>query len=327
MQKVNNMLVSNRKKKGFKVGAKRATVKMPARRPLMTTSPGIDKPAKDFLRLLADPCGAPLTGAPYGGVAGTQFYRFRTIVNPGAAAVDSTIQFCPGLVDVGPIGSNGIGAIQWTSTNVTSSNPTNLYGSQVNAALSTTIASLRCVGACIKVMYLGSEMARQGAVGLSILTAPFYPGDGTAAGLAGSFYTAENVQQEMPSVRRLGDCIHEVKWVPGFEDQQFIELSDNDTRPGYVPGAAIVASVSNAPAGSIRYEVYSCWETTPNAQYGGMVVSLKAPQSRSTLNDVLRTIDNITDFAVNAGNVIVPGIRSGLAAVAKYGPALAAAIA
>lgn len=297
------------------------------KRQVQPTANGLDKEAKDFLKLLADPCGASLVGAPYGGIAGTNFYRFRQLVSPGVDAVDSSLQFCPSLVDAQGSTSGGAGSIQWTSSNVAGATSSNLYGSTVSPVIATYVGALRCVGACIKVLYTGSELNRAGLVGTTILTAPIYNGTGNSVGIPGAYFSVPSLQNEMPSVRRLGEVVHEVRWVPGFEDQQFIEIAENPSiNAAYSPGSAIVASVYNAPPGSIFYEVYSCWETQPNAQTGGMVTTVRAPPSRNTLNDVLRTIGNITEFATAASSAIIPGIRSSVQMAAKYGPGLAAAL-
>lgn len=316
------MTKSSQKQKGFKVKSKK---KVKVARPRMLPGEGLDAPARDFVRLLSDPCGAPLVGAPYGGVAGSNFYRFRNIIDPGSAAVDSSLQFCPSLVGISGAVGNGIGAIQWGSTNTTGSAPGNLYGTPLNNTIGTgIIGGLRCVGACIRVMYTGSELNRQGQVALNITASPLYNGLGTAAGVPQSLPTSPTLFQEMPNVSRLGEVIHEVKWVPGFNDQAFVAVAEVTSTQVYPQaGTAIVAAVLNAPPGSIQYEVLSCWEATPNLQGGGIVSTVAAPKSRNTLNDILRAIGNITDFAVRAGNIVVPGIRSGLELARQYGPALA----
>lgn len=314
-------------KKGIRVGQKKKVMMKAVAKRAPPMVPSLDKEARDFLRLLADPCGSALVGAPYGGIAGTNFFRFRQLINPGASAVDSTVQFCPSLVDRQGSLSAGAGAIQWTSVNTAGATATSLYGSVVSPVIATYVGSLRCIGACIRVLYVGSEFDRRGLVGVNLLTSPIYDGTGDGDGLPGAYYGVPTLQAEMPSVRRLGEVAHEVRWVPGFEDQQFVEIQENpETSASYTPGSAIVASVYNAPPGSIMYEVYTCWETQPNAQVGGMVATVRAPPSRNTLNEVLRTIGNITDFAVNAGHAIVPGIRSSVQFATKYGPGIAAAM-
>lgn len=173
-------------------------------------------------------------------------------------------------------------------------------------------------------LYTGSELNRGGLVGLSILNAPIYPGKGTGAGLSGSYFNVDTLNREIPSVNRLGEMIHEVKWVPGFNDQEFVNLSTNPSQQdAYTPGSAILATVQNAPAGTILYEIVSCWETQPNAQQNGLVATVRAPESANTLNDVLRAIGNVTDFAVRAGNVMVPVIRTGLQAMSHIGATMA----
>lgn len=289
----------------------------------------LDSDAQRFLRLLRDPCRADLTGAPYGGIAGTNYFRFRSVVFPGAGAVDAICQFCPSLVGAQGSSSAGIGAIQWASSNTGGASPGTLYGTQISSNFGGTfMGSVRCVGACIRVLYTGSELNRAGLVGTSITTTPIYNGAGTNAGVSVSTPAAAIIQVAQPHVERLGEVLHEVRWVPAFEDQNFVDLYTYPNAPNNfapVTGSAIVASVVGAPAGQFQFEVITCWEACPTAA-GGVVTSMSAPRSSNTLNEILRVIGNVTDFAVNAGNIIVPAIRSGLTLARTAAPAIAAAV-
>lgn len=74
-------------KKNITMGQKKAKaprMRMPAS--------GVDR---QFLRLLDDPCNAPLTPPPYQGAGSGTYVRTKTFVNPGGDARDSVIQFNP----------------------------------------------------------------------------------------------------------------------------------------------------------------------------------------------------------------------------------------
>lgn len=309
-------------KRNNKAKKSRANGKAPDRRPngkvtlVRQLRSRLDKGALDWMRLLEDPCNAPLVRGCFPGLSGGMLYRTRSEVGVGATARDSMIFFHPS----GNTSSNYY-PIQWASSNTTGAAPVTSYGTAISGAWSAG-SQVRCVAACIKVRYTNSEYDRAGIVG-HIMTndPPFLNGipGGTATTLPNCFAVRANAQ----TVYRLGEAAHEVRWLPTFEDGNFIE----DPIATYNTGNSIGFVVTGAPEGSIYYEVTAVWEVIP-ATGSNLVPSLAPPPSNNTLNDVLRAIGDVGKWATDPQNFsfmrkIAMGGALGVRALSQAGSSLA----
>jgi hypothetical protein len=111
-----------------------------------------------------------------------------------------------------------------------------------------------------------------------------------------------------PKIVRLGECDHEVKFLPSNVDCNFVNLGDPGENPNGATssplGSTIGIAFFGAPAGSVYFELVSVWEvvpaTTGGSGYGnGLMQVMRAPPTRNTLNDIIRTIGNVTDWATS----------------------------
>ncbi len=255
---------------------------------------GLDAGAQAWLRLLADPCSAPLTPGCFQGMASGMLYRTRTTVFAGGAAVDSYLAFIPS----NDINTTGYYPIQWCSVNTGGAAPTTQYGAGINGL--PTGCRARCVAACIKIRYLGSELNRAGIVGHHLTNDPVFKG-GYPAGLAAAVSPISTLQTTAQTLYRLGETKHEVRWVPSFNDGGYIQNAAGAGLYDNRDGNAVAMSVQGAPAGSIYYEVTAVWEVIPDSS-SGLVPPEQAPRSSNTVNDVLRAIGDVAKFATDPTN-------------------------
>lgn len=255
---------------------------------------GLDGGAAAWLRLLADPCNAPLTPGCYQGMASGMLYRTRTNVFVGGSAIDSFLAFVPSNV----INTTGYYPIQWCSTNTAGGSPGTRYGTPIAGLPSG--ARVRCVAACIKIRYLGSELNRAGIVGHHLTNdLPF--ADGYPVGTSAAVPPIPTLQTTAQTLYRLGEVAHEVRWVPSFGDGNYVQNSVGGMATDVELGNAVALSIQGAPAGSIYYEVTSVWEVIPDVA-SGLVPPEQPPASSNTVNDVLRAIGNIGKFATDPTN-------------------------
>jgi len=278
----------------------------------------LDQGGRAWLALLDDPCNAPLAPSCFPGLTSGMLYRTKTVVSPGTAAVDSMLYFVP----AGSLTSPALN-IQYGSTNTGNTTIATKYGAAITGL--PQYGERRCVAACIRVMYTGTELNRGGIIYTHLTTnAPFY--DGTEAGTAGPISPVSTYASTSQTSYRLGETRHEVRWVPNFEDGRFT----NDTVGAggtFGQGTTIGVMAIGVPAGSIYYEVTSVWEVVPF--FGsGLVSSMMAPPSRNTLNDVIRVIGDIGKWATDTNNQrgvynLVAGAVGVTRALSRAGPSLA----
>lgn len=249
----------------------------------------LDAGASAWLRLLSDPCNAPLVPGCYNGMASGMLYRTRTTVNPGPSAVDAYIYFHPS----GNIGPEYC-PLQWASTNTQGAAPSTAYGAKVFGLPDGS--QVRCVAACMKVRYSGTELARQGEVGSSLTNDPPFI-IGTTAGVAGTYPAAFQLLNSCQTLYRLGETKHEVRWVPANEDANFVETPITN----FNTGNTVAFVVNDFTPGKVLFDLTAVWEVIPNVN-GGLVPTERAPTSSNTLNDVLRAIGNVGQWATDPTN-------------------------
>lgn len=267
----------------------------PARRkPMKRQSPSnprsravasIDSNAAAFARLLADPCNAPMCAPTYTGMGTGEYRRFRKIVSIPATAVEGTYVITPGMNTyhfATHIAANA-------GSNYAFSNFSNIYSPNNPDSL-----ECRCLAACVKVRYTGAEQARSGVIGLRTLPFQYInPGQGG------------NIATELTNntvINRVGEVMHEVKFVPGNADQGFtiVAAAPNDREMG-----SFGFSFQGVPPGSLQIEITAVMEIESEI---GIVPTAITPSSHNSLNQVLSALGPTTRWAYN--NLAVPTIKS-----------------
>jgi len=247
----------------------------------------LDQGAMQHARMLLDPCNANMTQPVYSGMGTGQYRRCRVIFSPPATAAEGTYEFCPG--------SNSKMVATHVSANI--GNPYTFNESELfpGGILPAEIEN-RCIAACVRIRYLGSEYERGGCVGTR--TSPFRyfaPNQVT---------TNADALTSCTLINRVGEVMHEVKFVPGVGDELF-SPSWGTTNNAPRQLGSFGFTWSNMLGSQFQVEVTAIIEIEAAV---GTVPAPIAPTSRNTLNQVLTALGPPAQWAY--GHVIAPTIRS-----------------
>lgn len=244
--------------------------------------------AAAYVALLRDPCGSRMVRPTFEGAGGSYMVRTRTMTTTVSTAADVVYQFSPCF---------GFNCIQTTAALTASGNPLGVTANNASPAFlsSGVVGSFRCVAACVRVHYTGTELNRSGLVGSSLVNGPQL-GVGVTPTLAIGAYIAGSQR-----VVRLGEEIHEVRWVPSAGDSNFFANNDPPgTFTGDSTGNAVIVAVQDAPLGKLSFELNAVWEWVPNMNVGnGLPNNVAAPVSGATLNSTLSRIKDLVAFATH----------------------------
>lgn len=248
---------------------------------------GLDASAAAYARMIMDPCNAPMLPPTYSGMGTGQYRRYRTIITIPALAVEGTYMFTPGyntfLAATHVVGNVGL---PYTF------NQSGLFGSP---ELDNTNES-RCLAACVKVRYIGTEGDRKGTIGLR--TSPF--------GYVTNGQVSDNptMLREAQVINRTGEVLHEVKFVPGAGDEIFTP-NVGVTSISVRTLGSFGFTFGGAQPGSLQFEVTAIIEVETGSQ---LVSSVIPPVSRNTTNNVLSALGPPVRWAFS--NMVVPTIKS-----------------
>lgn len=248
----------------------------------------LDKPAYDFARLLADPCGAPVVHGLSFGSGGSIVVRLESdsIFFSGATETAGIYYWIPGALR----------AFQNAAPNDT----TGITLQQVavpGAAFLNNYSSARAVAACIQIMFPGTELQRSGVVGLGVvggtqLTNMIPAGFGGAAGTA----TVGQVRASCQIVERTPENVSEVRLRPGEVESKMCDLAalsaDQTETPLMAQGKnALLVCVSGLPAGvGIRIRSVCVYELNPLSNQG-IVASVETKRSNFSEAQVVQALD------------------------------------
>jgi len=238
---------------------------------------GLDRAAIDYAKLLVDPCNAALTTPVYAGIDSGYLmrirYRFPIGTNTYFAVniMPNVILDKSAMIITASTGGTGLsGFVDATNGNYA-------------IAMDNIARSYRCVAACAKVMYTGTEANRSGLIGLAT--------SAERTLLAGVNYTPGTLMSKCPYVTRCGTEPHEVKWAPSTEDQMFINTGDTPSGNG----SAMLIVGEGTGANSITIEFTGVYEWLPSAG-NGVTTTYSPPKSNNTLNDVLKALGPATNW-------------------------------
>lgn len=259
----------------------------------------LDQPARAWLKLLNDPCGADLVRPCYSGTGAGYVGRQRLLIAPNATANDFILEFTPCM------GMDQIIRTSWatpTGSGFGTATVTSIGGLAANPAI---VGRVRCVAACVKVIYLGAESARKGMVSMwltqgsslgsgEVITGNAYDWAGSAA------YT-----------RRMGEVVHECKWAPGPGDEHFRSVPGGEEIPtNGAAGSSVCAVIAGAEPGSFYLELIFVYEWQPSKEvYGSrQIASMTAPASRNPPSEILRALGDMGKWAI--GQAVTSGMRA-----------------
>lgn len=279
-----------------------------------------DQQALAYAKLLLDPCHAPLThpvGSPTGGI----LFRSQAILTLGALATTTcgVVHWVPGSLNNGNTElfvANGLAG----ATPLTFATAASAPG---KAFLAASSSDMRCVAACMRIMYDGSEAARSGRIAYGNTIGGFIQSSTTTS--------TDSLMAQMPVMERTPQAAAEIRWKPTqFDDamidpQATLNLQDRDRR------GAITAMVVGHPVGApLTVELTAVYEYLPLAGQGIVAATTHGANSNWTVSSVVNALSNayenpwikkgVDSFLSNLGTIGNQTVRkAGQANLARMG--------
>jgi hypothetical protein len=208
--------------------------------------------ARDYMRMLTDPCDSPLIPGFYGSSEG-YLSRYHSVANPAGNPTNSSITsgvflWCPDFTNQGTVTYSATGSSTWNCLIATQDSPGlqvdlrgyigKTQGTTSTSAgipdpaygfISGTVAdTARCLSACVKMTYLGTLSSTQGIVAHVDLPFSVLEAKITGEGLTiDDFFTLSDM------VTRTSLDNMEQKWTPGPLSESFRGYGGGQT-----PGAS-----------------------------------------------------------------------------------------
>lgn len=272
-------------------------VKAKATKPNRAGTVMMDGAAMDHIKLLADPCMGKMVYPAYASSTNGCLMRFRSLVQIGTSGGETcgAFHWVPG---VNFVWANGAA----TTTTAYTPSATSNYPFLVTNSGNSTGISFRCVAACARVIFNGSEMNRGGIV---------YAGNTNGATYGtGNATNVNQVLSMLPYTARTPSKFMEVLWVPNEEDM--VPYTDSNTVGvgiGEGPNhAAITVAVAGLPAATgVSIECTGVYEVIFGAN-NNLVSSVGAPPSATPWGSVLRGFFS----AVKGSTVLLDGVSKAL---------------
>lgn len=247
----------------------------------------LDAPALAYARLLADPCGAPLTHPIYAGSEGGILVKAESVITLGTGASDNCLlaHWTPGAV-----GSNNTDLLIEASGSVNFAPPVSSQGPG-NAFLKANATGARCIAACMQITYLGTELNRAGAYAVGRTQGSLI--DPTTAVTVGA------IEPTLEHFTRTPDSTIELRWVPANMDQSFTDPNVSTPTQERDRKSAITFVASGLTNGSgVRIRLVAIYEYQPKTGTGIATPSSARATSSYSLDDVL-------NYAQRATNVLM----------------------
>lgn len=249
----------------------------------------LDRGAREYARLLADPCNGPLVAGPGPGLGGGIITRFETdfIAFAGAGITSGYLIFSP--ADANSVA--GAGALDTTaSAGTTITGPGKTF-------LDAQASAHRCLSACMQVYWPGNELNRQGLIGMGYGTGQLYTDVlPVANGGRGLSNTAANVRASNFHVERTPNGMVELKFKPTQADMNWLptEKESAQNQPELDARTTMTLSATGLPAATgIRIRLVAVYEWIPKISTGaGLVTTVgHSPPTYNTMNDILQALD------------------------------------
>lgn len=267
----------------------------------------LDDGAVKWLRLLNDPCNADLAEPCYGSSGTGYLSRQKVIFAPPVAARDYVLEFTP------TFGASDAYRYGWSDgTGVRSLGTAARFSAGGLVTNSGVVGRARCVAACMRLVYTGTELAREGTVSMYLSSGATLSTGEAIVGTAFDFHNSA------PRVARVGSEDHEIKWCPNEHDQSF-QITDGavseEVGTGSVVGNSITISVFNVPTNTTYVECVAVWEWQPVEEVTGArsVSTLKSPPSSMPFNDVIRQLGNLGKWATSGKGGTLVGMAANAA--------------
>jgi hypothetical protein len=256
----------------------------PAKRP---AARGLDGPALEFARLLADPCNAKMVHPVYSGTGAGILTRFESdvILNNGATETCAYVAFCPAALNTGA-GSSG--SVSYASAALVSDatvfTPAALFARQPGFGMVASISAYRVVSACLQISYPGSELSRAGIASL---------GQSTYAEVVSGTQAVASLRQLSSTVARTPDGELEIILRPTVLSEKFVPIGAIAADSDLASQPTLFASMAGLPVNTgMRVRMVVVYEWIPAMSTGCVIPETAGSKSNFTLTNVINFLDN-----------------------------------
>lgn len=260
----------------------------------------LDGPAMSHIRLMADPCNAPLVAPAYEFPGGGAIIRYRRILTVGANGVEKHGAFgwAPGANEFYSNGADFINS-NFVPSNGSMFGPLSVATGHTGF---TSFQSFRCVAACAKFVTNASEANRSGLVFLGLTdTSQGWRSSGGAGVM-----TPEYLSGILPTSTRAPSKSAELVWTPSHADTDFTsDPVDTNTNSAGISRSVMSFAFTGAPAASgYTVECTAVYEVRFGATTG-MSSPVVPPVSSTSWNNVLRGFSQL----IRNAPVMIDGVR------------------
>lgn len=273
----------------------KAKRKQPKLRRIRAPRALLDKAALAHAVLLMDPCGAPLTHPVYAGgdsgylIRAETFFSFATGTTPGVTA--GIMHWVPGAINTTGTDLTFVDV----ATGATTATLGTVAGKESPGAafLRSQASMYRCVAACAKISYVGSESTRSGRL--------FWGNTSGGYLTPGDTVSPDGACNGLQNYLRTPPTEIEVKWIPNDADALLVDPNLAST-VDQVRRGAITVAIGGLPVNvGLVVRLTAVYEWQP-ATAAGLAVPT---HSRATSNN---TLDQVLNYVQSAARVVKRGI-------------------
>jgi hypothetical protein len=290
-------------KKGSSKGNKSKPKQKKATVPSYVSRILLDPAAVRYRSLLLDPCQADLAHPLYGGTDAGILARFSTtnIYFNGAGNTGGIIHWTPGCMS----SDNHEIVFTAATSSTTSVAALGATGAPGKGFLPTNTQGYRCVAACMRVIYHGTESTRSGMM--------WYGHTNGNLVNIGTSYATTDILPNLPNSERTPVGYTDIIWRPNEADSLWRTAGDAlGGGENKAQRSSITLAAVNLPSNvGLQIQMIAVYEYVPNP-ISGMAVSRNSRSSSSnTLSQVMNTIKDgawIRSMAGAAVGALVEGL-------------------
>lgn len=269
-----------------------------------TAFSGLTTAERNYARLLSDPCNGPLSAGIFGDGSGGIISRFETdgILGDVAGTAASALVFVPSAASAWTSGKPSDGDLPtWNGVN-SSLVPGKDF-------LSSNASQFRCLAACIRIYWPGTELNRQGIVSNLQTTADIV---NNANATVGAIRATSTYVQRMP------EDFTELKWMPSEFELELRAPFLTPSAQEFSRVSGLVTTISGVPAATpIRWRMVAVYEWVPKVQSGIASSNIAATVPAGSFERVAQALTSVGNWmyassyqAAQATSALVAGAQA-----------------
>lgn len=268
---------------------------------------------RKYAHLVADPCNGPLSAGIFGDGSGGVISRFETdgIMGDVAPTTASALVFVPAA------------AAGWTSGKASDADPPVWNGVTSTLIpgkdfLNANAGQFRCLAACMRIYWPGTELNRQGIVSSLQTTADIV---NNASASVGAIRASSTYVQRMP------EDYTEIKWLPSEYELEMRAPGVTAATQEFSRLSGLVVTTSGVPSATpIRWRMVAVYEWVPKVSTGLSSYNVSPSVPVGSFQRVTQALTSMGNWAyvsshqaaqalssVLAGANAVSGLASGVA--------------